>query len=259
MSRFCPLFSGSSGNCLYIGEGNTHILIDAGVSAKKIVQALGGIGIDPRQLSAIFITHEHSDHIQGLNVLTKKLNIPIYMSQGTAKAINDIEQFSGLNINIMDSPVDLGNMEIHRFATSHDCEDSSGYRIKLGDRDFGVCTDTGIVTDKIREGLKGCELVLLESNHDINMLSKGPYPIQLKRRILSETGHLSNSSCADELPRLLRSGTTRFVLGHLSRQNNTPEAAFDSANSLLTLAGFTEGMDYTLYVAPPEGGKLISL
>ena len=116
-----------------------------------------------------------------------------------------------------------------------------------------------MVTDEIRQGLEGCELVLLESNHDINMLSRGPYPIHLKRRILSETGHLSNSSCAEELPKLLSTGTTRFVLGHLSQQNNTPDAAMTSANSALTMAGFTEGMDYMLYVAPPEGGKLISL
>ncbi len=260
MSRFCALFSGSSGNCTYIGEGNTHILIDAGVSARRISCELSNIGIEPNSISAIFVTHEHNDHICGLHTFAKKHNVPIFMSQGTAEALEKLPNIScGLNINVINGAVDLGDIEVQRFATSHDCDGSSGFRIKLGYRDFAVCTDTGIVTDEIRTALKGCELVLLESNHDINMLNKGPYPPSLKRRILSNTGHLSNASCAEELPKLLKSGTIRFILGHLSRQNNTPKAAYDSANSILTLSGFTEGMDYMLNVAPPSGGKLISL
>ncbi len=260
MSRICPLFSGSSGNCTYIGQGNTHILIDAGVTAKRITQGLGAIGIDPRQLSAIFITHQHNDHIKGLAVLSKKYNIPIYMSCGTAKAIRESDTASeNLNINVIDSPVCVGEMKITRFATSHDCNDSSGYKINLGDRTFAICTDTGIITDDIRKNLEGCELVLIESNHDVNMLSRGPYSLQLKRRILSDKGHLSNSACAKELPNLIKKGTVRFILGHLSRENNTADIAYRESNTALNLAGYTEGMDYILYIAPPEGGKLISL
>ncbi len=257
MSRFCPLFSGSSGNCIYIGEGDTHILIDAGVSARRITTALNNIGVSPCNISAIFITHEHNDHVCGLKNFAKRDNIPVYMSRGTADALS--ESCAGLNIKTMDSPVQVGGIEISRFATNHDCPDSSGYRIKLGCRDFAICTDTGIITDEIRNAISGCELLLIESNHDINMLNKGPYPIPLKRRILSDSGHLSNNACAEELPELLKKGTIRFVLGHLSRQNNSPDAALSCANSALTLAGYTEGMDYLLYVAPPEGGKMISL
>ena len=260
MSRICPLFSGSSGNCTYIGQGDAHILIDVGVSAKRICQRLGEIGVDFRQISAIFITHEHNDHIKGLETLTKKYNLPIYMSQGTADAISEFcSEGVKNNIKIIDKNICVDGIEVLRFATSHDCVDSSGYRVNLGERSFAVCTDTGVVTDEIRKNLEGCELVLLESNHDLNMLRMGPYPLQLKRRILADNGHLSNVSCANELPNLVKKGTMRFILGHLSRQNNTDDSAYNEANTALNLAGFTEGLDYILYIAPPEGGKLISL
>ena len=260
MSRICPLFSGSSGNCTYIGQGDTHILIDVGVTAKRICEGLGSIGVDIRQISAIFITHEHNDHIKGLEVLTKKRNIPIYTSSGTAKALTEFLPSEVCDkIKVIESPLNIGDMEIHRFPTSHDCTDSSGYRVNLGERQFALCTDTGIVTEEIRKNLEGCELILIESNHDINMLSRGPYPLHLKKRILSDSGHLSNVACAKELPHLLEKGTVRFILAHLSQENNSTDKAYDEANTALTLAGFTEGIDYILYIAPPEGGKLISL
>jgi len=260
MSRICPLFSGSSGNCTYIGQGDTHILIDAGVSAKRITDALKRIGVGPEQLSAIFVTHEHTDHIKGIEILSANHDIPIYMSQGTADTILNNDIFTrSLDINVISSPIHIGDLEITRFPTSHDCTDSSGYRINLGDKSFAVCTDTGVINDTIRNHLEGCELVMLESNYDTIMLSRGPYPLHLKKRILSDTGHLSNTACSQLLPELLKKGTVRFILAHLSQHNNDPEVAYNDANTALLLSGYTEGIDYTLYIAPPEGGKLISL
>lgn len=261
MARFCPLFSSSSGNCIYIGSGNTHILIDAGVSARRITDALKGINLLPEAISAVFVTHQHNDHIAGLRNFCLKRGIPIYMSSTTAAAIEESDyDLSGLNINVIEDKVTVGNISVTRFCTSHDCSGSSGYRVDVGgDRCFAVCTDTGVVTENIRQSLLGCELVLIESNHDVNMLAKGPYPAPLKRRILSDQGHLSNGCCAKELPQLVLGGTSRIILGHLSAHNNTPEAALKAANAELIGHGFTEGEDYIIYVAPKENGKLFSL
>lgn len=261
MARFCPLFSSSSGNCIYIGNGDTHILVDAGVSAQKIISALQGIGVSPKDLSAVFVTHEHSDHISGLHPLLSKLSVPVYLSAGTLSALKEKPSVcNGLDLREMNGDVIVGNITAHRFHTSHDCPDSSAYRFTLGsEHRFAVCTDTGVITEEIRENLTGCDLCLLESNHDVNMLNHGPYPPQLKMRILSDKGHLSNGSCAEELPRLVGEGTTHIILGHLSRHNNLPDIARKAAELSLLKAGLTENMDYRLFVAPPSGGKLISL
>lgn len=256
MARFCPLFSSSSGNSIYIGDGDTNILIDAGVSCAKLTASLQKIGISLSDISAVFVTHEHTDHIAGLSVLCKKNNLKLYMSRETANALKDAPYAK--QINITDTFTKIGDMCITRFNTSHDCVGSSGYRIDLKSRSFAVCTDTGIVTDEIRTALNGCELVLIESNHDVNLLTKGPYPLALKRRILSKCGHLSNAACAEELPALVQNGTSRIILGHLSLHNNILEAAKSAARIKLLSAGFTEGEDYLLYVAPPAGGKMFS-
>lgn len=260
MARFCPLFSGSSGNCIYIGVGDTHILIDAGVSSRRIINSLKAINVLPEGISAIFVTHQHSDHIAGLLNFVKKRNIPIYASMQTAEALKELEGFFEIDIRVIENDIKVGNLTVSRFDTSHDCCGSSGYRINFSDnRAFAVCTDTGVVTDQIRSSLLGCELVLIESNHDVNMLSRGPYPIPLKRRILSDGGHLSNGSCAKELPLLIAGGTSRIILGHISAQNNTKEAIISCATAELVSCGYTEGEDYILYVAPHSGGKLFSL
>ncbi len=260
MARFCPLFSSSGGNCIYIGTGDTHILIDAGVSARRINDALKSINILPEAINAIFITHQHTDHVAGLHNFAVRRGIPIYMSKETASGLelNDFP-LADLNINIIDSEVSVGSLTVRRFCTSHDCGGSSGYRINMEDRSFAICTDTGIITDEIRQNLYGCELVLIESNHDVNLLSRGPYPAALKRRILSECGHLSNGSCAKELPKLVENGTSRIILGHLSAQNNTEQLALTAANAELLSCGYTEGEDYIIYVAPKQNGKLFSL
>lgn len=260
MARFCPLFSSSSGNCIYVGSGDTHILIDAGVSARRISDALKNINLLPEAISAIFITHQHTDHVAGLHRFALKRGIPIYMSASTAKGLEESDiPLEELNIKVLDSEVKVGELTVRRFCTSHDCSGSSGYRIDMGERSFAVCTDTGVVTDEIRENLYGCELVLIESNHDVNLLTRGPYPASLKRRILSDSGHLSNGSCAKELPELVKRGTQRIILGHLSPRNNTEQLALSSANAELLSCGYTEGEDYIIYVAPKQNGKLFSL
>lgn len=261
MARFCPLFSSSSGNCIYIGSGNTNILIDCGVSAKKVSSALESIGLGKKDISAIFITHEHSDHICGLHAFAAKSNIPIYTSAVTFNALKEMDSVcKDIKLNIIEDYVDINGMIIKRFATVHDCDGSSGYRIDLKDgHSFAVCTDTGIITPEIKENLFGCQLVMIESNHDVNMLQNGPYPPQLKMRIISDKGHLSNGTCAKLLPELIKKGTTRIILGHLSKNNNLPSIAATTSRSELLKEGFIENQDYILYVAPPENAQLISL
>ena len=253
MARFCPLFSGSSGNCTYIGTAAGGILIDAGVSAKRIECALVEREIDPKSIAAVFVTHEHSDHISGLRVLVKRYGYKVYSSKGTMNALaenNVIAQ--GNHADVMTRKgVAAADLMITGFRTSHDSRESIGFRIQTGDgRILAVATDTGCVTDEVRSALRGCDLALIESNHDVQMLKNGGYPYFLKKRILCDTGHLSNDCCAAELPALAKSGTTRFVLGHLSRDNNMPEIAYKTSLSALSAAGFIENHDFILEVAP---------
>lgn len=258
MSRIFPIASGSSGNCIFIGHKGDGILIDIGLSCKAITDALNQIAFDPKTLKGIFITHEHIDHISGLRVFAKRYNIPVFASEETASAL--IYQVPELesNLHILEHKVGLGEVEIERFATSHDCDGSSGYVIHLSDgKKCAVCTDLGFVSAEVHSALNGCNTVLLESNHDVAMLQKGPYPPHLKNRILSDKGHLSNISCAVELAKLVDTGTERIILGHLSRENNRPEIARITATSSLMDKKMIEDSDYTLYIAPPKNGKAI--
>lgn len=261
MARFCSLFSSSSGNCTYIGSADGGILIDAGVSAKQIGLKLDCIGVDPFSIGAIFVTHEHSDHIKGLRVFASKYNIPVYASAGT---IGELERLGVVNGRFQLNPIEdiifTAGMKTERFRTSHDVAESCGYIITTSDdRKIAVATDTGIVTDEMRNALAGSDLVLLESNHDIGMLRNGEYPYLLKRRILSDRGHLSNIACSEFAVELVKSGTTRLVLGHLSRENNIPELAFQTSKSALDCAGAVEYRDYLLQVAGSDKSEMVVL
>lgn len=259
MSRLFPIASSSSGNCTYIGHKSDGILVDAGISCKGIADALNLCAVDPKTLRGIFITHEHTDHIQGLRVFVKKFKIPVFASKFTAQGLldNGLEEIEDY-IHIIDGNVGFGSMQIERFATSHDCVGSSGYVIHLDDgKKCAVCTDLGFVSEEVHQALTGCEAVLFESNHDVAMLQKGSYPPHLKARILSDHGHLSNVASSAELQRLVESGTTRIILGHLSRENNKPEIARSCATAALMDRGLVEDQDYTLYIAPPKNGKTI--
>lgn len=252
MARFSSLFSSSSGNCSYIGSAKGGILIDAGVSAKQINLKLDCIGVNPVGIGAIFVTHEHSDHVRGLRVFASKHKIPVYATQGTVDALITSGVANGsFEINPVDSDgVEVNGQLILPFKTSHDSAQSCGFVVTTtDDRKIAVATDTGYVTEETKAAVRGCDLILAESNHDIGMVRNGIYPYLLKRRILSDVGHLSNIDCSNFVTELVKNGTTRIVLGHLSKENNIPDLAFQTSKSALDCAGAVQFKDYILTVA----------
>ena len=254
MAGVYQLFSGSSGNCTYIGAGDHGILIDAGVSAKRITLALQQRELDPAGIQAIFVTHEHTDHICGVRVLADKFGIPVFASEGTLLAMEAEDHLPRKSdAYILDLPrIAIGDFEISSFRTSHDAAESCGYRVTLPDgRGVAVCTDLGFVSQGVREGIAGCDVIVMESNHDPNMLRTGPYPGYLKERIAGRRGHLSNGDCAAELPRFVQTGTTRLILSHLSKENNIPTLVRRIAEGALKDAGITVGRDCLITVAAP--------
>lgn len=257
MMRYCSLFSGSGGNATYIGTSKTGILIDAGVSAKRIETALRQREVEPSSIRAVFVTHEHTDHIAGLRVLCKRYGWPVIASNGTLAALVEGDKVCcDHRLYCMESgqSVSIGDLQIYAFNTSHDSRESFGYHVtdERGKR-VAVATDTGCITQTIQDALCGADLVHIESNHDITMLRNGPYPYPLKQRIEGERGHLSNVACAQLLPQLVNNGTSRFTLAHLSEENNLPGLARQTSVDALYGAGAVEGNDYLLDVAGPIG------
>ena len=251
MARFCSLFSSSSGNSTFVSSATSSVLVDVGVSAKRMMKALSEREIDPKTIGGIFITHEHSDHISGLRILATNHNIPVYATEGTLEALRENGTINGkFKAEVMpEEGMTVGDLFIKSFRTPHDSNESCGYTITMPDgQKAAVATDTGHITKEIMENLKGSSLVMLESNHDEGMLRNGPYPYYLKRRILSDVGHLSNNSCAEAVAELLKSGTVRFFLGHLSRDNNFPELAYQTSLAALKSIGAVEGRDFFLEV-----------
>lgn len=259
MSRICPLFSGSSGNSTYIASPSGAVLVDAGVSLKRLSAAITNAGGKIEEIAAVLVTHEHIDHIKGLKALLNSTHAAVIASCETLEALisaNIIPAHTETRV-IDSSTLEIHGIEISRFATSHDCAGSSGYTFLLPDnRKISVCTDLGVVTDTVRKAISGSDAVLLESNHDIDMLKTGPYPNVLKMRIMSDTGHISNNACAAELPNLLKNGTKRFILGHLSQKNNTPLLALSCAEAALIDTGAMNGRDYILTVAAPSDNRV---
>lgn len=256
MARFCSLFSSSSGNSTYIGSAKTGILVDAGVSAKKMKEALLSRDIDPSQLGGIFITHEHSDHIKGVRILASTYKIPVF---ATADTLAFLEENGTLTSKfpyevIPYEGIEIGDILVRPFRTPHDSRESCGYRVEFSDgQKAAIATDIGAITDEIRKNLLGCELVMLESNHDIGMLQNGPYPYALKRRILSDVGHLSNIACADMTAELVSKGTGRIYLGHLSQDNNFPDLAYQTnLSAIKEKTGAVIGRDFLMEVNKVE-------
>ncbi|MCR5670210.1 MAG: MBL fold metallo-hydrolase [Butyrivibrio sp.] len=231
--RFTSIVSGSSGNCTYVGSDNTHILIDAGTSKKKIEEGLNTLGLTLSDISAIFVTHEHVDHIAAIHTILKKYPIPVYGTAGTIEGIKRSDKKCEMTdcefITVRaDEKTIVGDMTIDPMTISHDALDPCGYRVYHGNKKVGIATDLGCYDDYTVECLKGCDALLVEANHDVRMLQTGPYPYQLKTRILGDKGHLSNDKSGELLCKLLHDGLQGIFLGHLSKENNLPELAFET-------------------------------
>ena len=253
MARLCPLFSGSSGNSYYLESAGSGVLIDCGRSAKQLEGVLRDNNISVDRIRAIFITHEHTDHVSALRVFSTRYKIPVYASGGTVAAL---KQNSVINDKvdihtITPDGIELENMSVRTFRISHDCAEGCGYYFETQDgRRTAFATDTGIITPEIKSALTGCDTVVLESNHDVGMLRYGAYPYILKKRILSDRGHLSNDVCAQTCAELVGSGTTRLLLAHLSRENNVPVLAKQTALCELKQKGMKMNVDFMLSVVP---------
>lgn len=235
--RMMSIASGSSGNCIYIGSDNTHILIDAGISRRRIEEGLNNIGLSLKDISGIFVTHEHSDHIQGLGVISRRDEIPVFSSKGTIEQIAQSRSLGNFNKDVLsevkpDFEYELGDLFIKPFRVSHDASEPVCYTVcSKSDsvvKKASVCTDLGIYNDYIVENLKKSDIMLVEANHDINMLEVGPYPYYLKRRILGERGHLSNESSGQLINELLHNDLKKVFLGHLSKENNYDRLAYET-------------------------------
>ena len=254
--RFCPLFSGSSGNAIYVGCDNTHLLVDAGMSGSRIITEMQHMGIDPRTLNGILVTHEHTDHIKGIGILSRKFDIPIYASEGTWQGMyRKIGDISEKNRIIFEPEQDffVGSIDVTPFSTPHDANESVGYTFEADGAKLAVATDLGCIKDSWMKHVLGSDAVLLESNYDIDMLNAGPYPYELKTRIRSRKGHLSNDDAGSVAVELARNGTRQIILGHLSKENNFPELAMRTCELYLQMAGLTPHEDVMLYVARRDG------
>ena len=230
--RLVSLASGSDGNSTYIGSEKTHILVDAGISNKKIETRLNELGLCGKDISGVFLTHEHSDHIAGLEVFVRKNEIPVFASRGTLEYLKDRDKYSRISdyFNIIDSKnnIILGDLNIKAFDIDHDANEPFGYRVECGDKKIAVATDLGRYTKDIVKNLTDLDALLVEANHDIRMLETGPYPYELKRRILSNKGHLSNENSGKLICEILNDKIKKIFLGHLSDKNNLPELALES-------------------------------
>lgn len=249
--RFCSLYSGSSGNSTFIASDNSRILIDAGLSGKSIEKALVDINEDPSEVDGIFVTHEHLDHIKGVGILSRKYNIPIYANELTWNAMkNTLGKIKDENIKIMDSEsVSIKDLDIIAYRIPHDAASPSGYKVISGNKVACVATDLGYFSDEVKCSIKDADVILLESNHDVEMLKFGPYPYVLKRRILSDVGHLSNDDCGKAIMEIVNGKKKKIILGHLSKTNNYPDLAYKTVINVLTEGGIEVGGDVAISMA----------
>lgn len=262
MAKICQLFSGSSGNSIFISDGREKFLVDAGVTAKRLEIGLNYIGEDASELNAIFITHEHYDHVKGLRVFASRHNIPVFSSRKILQRLYDDDRVNEkITSDEISENMEIGGVEIIPFKLSHDSVECYGYRFNLnGGRSVSICTDTGYVTENAKKVIPGSDFVFLESNHEVKMLESGPYPYPLKKRILSKTGHLSNEDSAEFARELVKSGTRWLNLSHLSKENNIPEIARQTVVAALAGDGLKVDSDYKLSVskeANDERAKII--
>lgn len=253
--RLCSLASGSSGNCTYVGSQATHLLIDAGISGKRTEAGLASLELTGADIDGVLVTHEHTDHIAGLGVFCRKYEVPIYATGGTIQAIlrncgknaPDRALFHEIEA---DRRFIIKDLSISPMRVSHDAAEPVAYRIGYEGKKVAVCTDLGVYNDYTVECLKGLDAILLEANHDVNMLQVGPYPYYLKQRILGERGHLSNENSGRLLNRILHDNLKAVMLGHLSKENNLPQLAYEAVRLEITLGdGPYKAEDFRIQVA----------
>lgn len=255
--KYSILASGSTGNCFYLETPKQKILIDAGLTGKKITSLLAEIDRKPEDLDAILITHEHSDHIKGVGVLARKYDLDIYANQNTWKIIDDRQMIGKIDtahkhIFDRDKVMTFGDIDIESFGVSHDAQDPQFYRFMKDNKSFVMLTDTGYVSDRMSGIIENADGYLIESNHDIEILRSGAYPWSLKQRILSDKGHLSNEDGAQAIIRSMGNATKKIYLGHLSKENNIKELAHMTMENQLAMADLAVGTDFKVYDTSPD-------
>ena len=238
--RFCNIASGSSGNCTYVGDENTHLMIDAGISGKRIEEGLNDLDLTTGDMTGVLITHEHTDHIGGLGVIARRYGIPIYATHGTIEAMKGMPRLDIpdhlFHVVRADKEFTIGDFNILPVPISHDAAEPVAYRLESGGARVSVATDLGMYDEHIVDCMKDSDLLMLEANHDVHMLEVGPYPYNLKRRILGEKGHLSNDLCGRLLTELISDRLKQVVLGHLSKDNNMEELAYETVRLEVTMS-----------------------
>ncbi len=268
--RMATIASGSSGNCTYIGTRDTHILIDAGISLKRITEGLQKLDLTPDEIDAVFITHEHTDHISALPMIAKHFGLPVYATAGTAGGIRKADTAGVIDpscIHVLDctEEIRVGDLTVRPFPIPHDAAEPVAYRVEKRSADrtksVAVATDLGCYDDRILSMLTGLDAMVLEANHDVRMLQVGPYPYRLKQRILSDSGHLSNDMAGELLCRILHDDLKAVLLGHLSDKNNLPELAYETVRVEVELSPLPyHGDDFAIEVAPRyELSRIIDL
>lgn len=252
--KLCAIASGSSGNCTYLCAGDKQFLIDVGISGKKVVAGLEEIGVKPEEINGILITHEHSDHIKGVGIFSRKYNTPIYATQLAWNMMieeNMIGKIKEENIRVLEKEIylEIDDLKILPYTIYHDSVDPVGYIFEYGGKKITLATDIGTVDEVIEARLRGSHGILLEFNHDVRMLEAGGYPFYLKKRILSDVGHLNNEAAAKVLTDIYHDGLEWAVLGHLSKDNNVPDLAFLTAQTALAEKNIIVGEDIEVLVA----------
>ena len=238
--KLCSIASGSSGNCIYVGSAETSVLIDAGISGCRVAEGLHSLDLDVKDMDAILVTHEHSDHVRGLGILARRYGIPIYATKGTIEAILDMPSLGKIPEGLTrvieaDVPFTIGELTVKPFVISHDAKEPVGYRLEKEGKSAAIATDLGQYDESLIRRLQGLDVLLLESNHDVRMLEAGKYPYYLKRRIMGEKGHLSNEAAGQLLAQLLHDNMKEIFLGHLSRENNYEALAYETVCTEVTM------------------------
>jgi phosphoribosyl 1,2-cyclic phosphodiesterase len=262
---FCPIASGSSGNSVFISVGGTKILIDAGLSGVRIEKGLRALGVDCGAVDAVFITHEHSDHTMGAYILSRRFDIPIYATPGTWQALERNRNMGTIakqnkRFVYADEDMIFGDAVIRPFPISHDANEPVGYSVYAGGKKVTVTTDIGCVTDGLKENIMNSDVLLIESNHDVDMLMNGSYAYPLKKRVMSDTGHLSNVNCGKLLAEIMCGRLKHIYLGHLSLENNRPSLAYETVHAILEANGIEVGGEKGLYLAERNGlSRMVSV